>query len=117
MKHKGGAAAVTLLAANLAACGSISDQATSRALTAPGKYTIYDCQDLDRRAKSVRERQVELEQLMDRASQGTAGTLVSGLAYRTEYLQVRGDLEELQNAAADKKCATESKWSSGRALF
>ena len=42
---------------------------------------------------------------------------VNTIAYRGEYAQTRGQLAELASAKADKQCATESKFSSGRAVF
>lgn len=111
-----GAAAAFLLASALAGCGTISEQSVS-AFASPGKYAIYTCKDIDERAAETRTRQIELEQLMARASQGAGGEFINAVAYRTEYLQARGDLTELKKAAADKQCATESQFSSGRAVF
>lgn len=111
-----GAATATLMAASLAGCGSMSEQSVS-AFSSPGKYQIYTCNDLEERVTERRKRQVELEQLMARASQAAGGELVNSLVYRSEYLQTRGDLAELKKAGADKQCATESQFSSGRAVF
>jgi hypothetical protein len=106
-----------LLAAGLAGCGTISEQSAATAFTSPGKYNVYTCQDIENATGLTRKRQVELEQLMARASQGTGGQFVNAIAYRSEYSQVRGDLVELGKAKAEKQCATESKFSSGRAVF
>ncbi len=111
-----GAAAAVLLSASLAGCGSISEQSVS-AFASPGKYQVYTCKDLEERTTERRQRQIELEQLMARASQGAGGEFVNSVAYRSEYLQTRGDLTELKKAGADKQCATESQFSSGRAVF
>lgn len=112
----GGAAAV-LLAAGLGACGTISEESAASAFIVPGKFQIYSCEDVDGRVTTFRKRQVELEQLMARASQGTGGEFINSVAYRTEYLQTRGELNELKKASADKQCAVNSKFSSGRAVF
>jgi hypothetical protein len=45
-----------------------------------------------------------LEALMARAGPGTDALLVSAVAYRPEYLAVRGEMNELRAAAATKKC-------------
>jgi hypothetical protein len=111
------AGAAALLASALTACGTISEQTATTAFTDPGRYDVYACQDIDRQAKDLHKRQTELEQLMARAEQGAAGTFVSSLAYRTDYLQVRGELNELNKAAAAKQCAIDSKYASGRAVF
>ena len=105
------------LAAGLAGCGSISEQTASSAFLSPGKFDVYTCKDIDTRIKAVRIRQLELEQLMARASQGAGGEFINSVAYRSEYLQARGELTELNKAVSDKRCGSESPWSSGRAVF
>jgi hypothetical protein len=106
-----------LLAAGLPACGTISDETAARAAFAPGRFDIYTCKDLDERIEVVRRRQIELEQLMARAEQGTGGAFVSAIAYRSDYLQTRGELAELNKALNAKQCAIGNKYSSGRAVF
>ena len=54
---------------------------------------------------------------MTRSSQSAGGGFINAIAYRSEYLQTRGDLDELTRAAADKKCAVDSKFSSRRAVY
>ena len=54
---------------------------------------------------------------MAKASQGFGGELVSAIAYRTEYLQVRGDIDLLVKTSEEKQCVTRSTWSSERAVF
>lgn len=112
-----GLSALGLSALGLAGCGSISDQTAASALVAPGKYDIYTCQDIEQRTRNTRARQMELEQLMTRAAQGTGGALVNAIAYRSEYLQTQGELEQLAKSSAAKDCVSHSKWSSGRAVF
>jgi hypothetical protein len=111
------AAAALVLAAGLAGCGTVSEGASGSAFTSPGKYNMYTCQDIERNFLTLRARQVELEQLMARASQAVGGELVNTIAYRGEYAERTGELNELARAKADKQCATESKFSSGRAVF
>jgi hypothetical protein len=110
-------AVAAMLMVGLAGCGSISDRTAAAAFTSPGKYDVYSCEDVERMIAAVRVRQVELEQLMARASQGAGGEFVNAIAYRGEYAQGRGDLIELAKAKADKQCVADSKYSSGRAVF
>jgi hypothetical protein len=112
-----GAAAAVCLAACLAGCSSMSEQTAASAFISPGAYDVYTCQDVEKLSASMRARQVELEQLMARASQGAGGELVSSIAYRSEYAQARGMVAELAKAKADKRCASESEFSSKRAVF
>jgi hypothetical protein len=119
-KAVGGGLAATfigILPLTLAGCGSISDQTAASALVSPGKYSLYTCPDIEQRARTVRTRLLELEQLMTRAERGTGGELVNAIAYRTEYLQMRGELDELAKSTAEKNCVDQSKWSSTRAVF
>lgn len=112
-----GAAVAVLVAVGLAGCGSASERSLAGAFTSPGKYNIYTCQDIERTMTTLITRQTELEQLMSRASQGAGGEFVNTIAYRGEYAQSRGDIAELAKAKADKQCAVDSKFSSGRAVF
>jgi len=108
---------VGLLALGLAGCGTLSDEMAGRAMMSPGRYDVYPCANLDARLKLAQERRVELEQLMARSSQTVGGELVNVIAYRSEYVQLGGELEELARASSDKKCAVDSKYSSGRRVY
>jgi hypothetical protein len=101
----------------LAGCGSISDQTAASALVAPGKFDIYTCRDIEQRKRQASARFTELEQLMARAAQSPGGEFVGALAYRSEYLETQGELEQLARSAAEKQCPSQSKWSSGRVVF
>ena len=100
-------AAAAVLAASLAACttaGGPSDDTIGRFLAAPDKFMLYNCPELPARWKALTERERELQRLMAKAGQGPDGRLVSALAYRPEYLAVRGEMNELRNAAVAKNC-------------
>jgi hypothetical protein len=106
-----------LLAANLAACGVIGDDRMAAAFVTPGKYEFHSCRDIENGIKAQRGRQADLERLMAQSSQGFGGGLVNALAYRSDYMQSRGELAVLLKAAEDKHCAGQSPWSSERAVF
>jgi hypothetical protein len=101
----------------LASCGSISEDTARAVFAAPGKFDGKTCQELDNLILSNRARQKELEQLMARSSQAPSGGFVNTIAYRPDYVQVRGDLQLLAKAREDRQCAVDSKFSSGRAVF
>jgi len=86
-------------------------------MMAPGRFDVYPCPNIEHAIKEARTRRTELEQLMARSSQSPGGELVNALAYRTEYVQKGGDLQELAKAANEKKCTSESQWSSGRQVY
>ncbi|HEY4981812.1 MAG TPA: hypothetical protein VII24_07695 [Pseudolabrys sp.] len=99
--------AAALLAASLAGCttsGGTSDDMVGRFLVAPDKFVFYNCEQLAAAAKSTTARTKELERLMEKAGPGADGRLVSAVAYRPEYLERRGDMYELRNAAIAKNC-------------
>ena len=87
----------------LAGCAA-SDDGSARFLVAPGQYVIYNCPQLADAARAIGARQRELEGLMAKAGVDSAGRFVSGIAYRPEYLQLRGQMTELRKEAAEKRC-------------
>ena len=91
------------LALALPACAG-NDDATARFLVAPGKYVLFNCKQLTERATENLKRHQELEGLIAKAGAGTGGEMVSAVAYRPEYLSLRGDLMEIRREAVDKKC-------------
>jgi len=96
-----------LMAALLAACsapGGSSDDKMGRFLVAPDKFILYTCPQLAERATVVAAREKELQGLMARAGPSTDGRLVSAVAYEPEYLELRGETNEVRNAAAAKNC-------------
>jgi hypothetical protein len=98
--------AAFIAAAALALCAcAMSDDQAARYLVAPGKYVLYTCDEIGRAAKAKAARELELQQLMAKASVDAGGQLIGDMAYRSEYLSVRGELNELRHAAADKHCA------------
>jgi hypothetical protein len=100
-------AGAALAAASLAACttsGGTSDDQMGRLLVAPDKFVLYNCAQLAEAAQTTAVRERELQLLMAKAGVDSAGRLVSALAYRPEYLTVRGEMNELRKAAAAKNC-------------
>jgi hypothetical protein len=98
------AVAAVFAAAFVAGC-SYNDEIAS-AIVAPGKYELYNCEDLTIRGRDTAKRERELRALMEQSEKGTGGVLVNVLAYRTEYLTARGELMQLEAAASAKNCAS-----------
>jgi hypothetical protein len=99
--------AAAVLAAALAGCttaGGTSDDKMGRFLVAPDKFTLYNCAQLADAAQANIARQRELEMLMTKAEPDAGGPLVSAVAYRPEYAQMRGEMNELRKTAAEKNC-------------
>ncbi len=73
----------------LAGCANMSDTFTS-AFADPAKYDSYDCKQLQATRKSLATRAAELQGLIAKADTGVAGPVVAELAYRNDYVAVRG---------------------------
>lgn len=85
-------------------CGCASEDTAGRFLVAPDKYVLYNCAQLSVTVQGIQSRQRELEKLMAKAGTGAGGEIVSDLAYRPEYLLLRGEMNELRKALAEKNC-------------
>ena len=99
--------AVALLAAVVAGCsaqGGTPDDRMGRFLVAPDKYLLFNCEQLAEQTKTTAARESELLALMAKAGPSGGGQLVSAVAYRPEYLERHGELNELHRAAAAKNC-------------
>jgi hypothetical protein len=79
------------------------------AFSDPAKFDYLECKDLNARELALAKREQEMRELMDKASQGTGGAVANALAYRTDYLNVRGELKQIREVAQRKECAREVK--------
>ena len=70
----------------------------------PGKYELYDCKQLEAERKALAVRTADLQKLMDKAETGTGGAVVSELAYRNDYVAVRGSAQLAEDAWRRNKC-------------
>jgi hypothetical protein len=89
--------------AALASCALPEDKFGSL-LVAPGKYILYNCDEIARETQVKLAREQELQQVMARAGSGPGGRMVSIMSYESEYAAVRAELSELSKAAGDKRC-------------
>ena len=100
--------ALTLLSVLLSACAVSPSESTDdrlgRLVVAPGKYVLYTCPEIATQAAASAARARQLEALMTKANVDASGQLVSSLTYRPEYLEKRGEMNELRNAAIAKNC-------------
>ncbi|MDP3691919.1 MAG: twin-arginine translocation pathway signal [Bradyrhizobium sp.] len=97
------AAAALLVAAGLGGCAGMSD-GMSTAFADPAKYELYDCQQLETERKRLATRTAEVQALMAKAETGAAGTVVAELAYRNEYVAVRGQSKFAEDAWQRSRC-------------
>jgi hypothetical protein len=87
----------------LAGCASVGDN-MSTAFADPAKYELYECKQLETERKTLATRLAELQGLMAKADTGIAGPVVAELAYRNEYIAVRGQSQFAEEAWHRNKC-------------
>ena len=98
-------AVVALLALGfpLGGCADMSEGMTS-AFADPAKYDLYECKQLEVERKNLANRAAELQGLIAKAQTGVAGPVVAELAYRNEYIAVRGQAKNAEEAWRNNKC-------------
>ena len=97
------ALALVALGAGLSGCAGMSDT-ISPAFADPAKYDLYDCKQLEPERKSLANRTAELQGLMTKAETGVAGPVVAELAYRNDYIALRGQSKLADEAWQKNKC-------------
>jgi hypothetical protein len=99
------AAGMVLLALGLelGGCAGMGDSMNA-AFADPAKYEFYECKQLEAERKGLATRAAELQGLMAKADTGAAGPLVSELAYRNDYIAVRGQAKFADEAWRRNKC-------------
>src|SRR5437868_6759187 len=97
------AAALFVLGVGLGGCADMSDSLTT-AFADPAKYDLYDCKQLEIERKNLATRSAELQGLMAKADTGLAGPVVAELAYRNDYVSVRGQARFAEEAWQRNKC-------------
>ena len=95
--------ALLVAATGLGGCAGMSD-GMSTAFADPAKYELYECKQLETARKVLAVRTAELQGLMKKAETGAAGTVVAELAYRNEYIAVRGQAKFADEAWQRNRC-------------
>src|SRR5689334_6764897 len=95
--------ALLLFGFALSGCAQMSD-GMSTAFADPAKYELYDCPQLEKERKELAVRSGELQGLMTKAETGFAGPVVAEMAYRNDYIAVRGQSRFAEEAWQRNKC-------------
>jgi hypothetical protein len=95
--------AMALFGIALSGCADMSDSMTS-AFADPAKYDLYECKQLEPERKNLANRAAELQGLMAKAETGVGGAVVAELAYRNDYIAVRGQQRLAEQAWQRNKC-------------
>lgn len=91
----------------LGGCADMGDSLTV-AFADPAKYDLYECKQLESARKDLANRAAELQSLMAKADTGVAGPLVAELAYRNDYVAIRGQARFAEEAWQRNKCRPSS---------
>ena len=92
----------------LSGCADMSDGMTS-AFADPSKYNLYDCKQLETERKNLSAKMAELQGLMSKAQDGFAGPVVAEAVYRNDYIAIRGQKKNADEAWALNKCRESPK--------
>ena len=95
--HSLAALALFALGAGLSGCAQMGET-ISPAFADPAKYDLYDCKQLEVERKTIAARAAELQGLMSKAETGVAGSVVAEVAYRNDYIAVRGQSKLAEEA-------------------
>ena len=95
--------ALLALGIALSGCAEMSDSMTL-AFADPAKYDLYECKQLEPERRKLTERAAELQGLMAKAETGAGGAVVAELAYRNDYIAVRGQQRLAEQAWQRNRC-------------
>lgn len=104
-------AALLVATTTLAGCG-MSDSF----FVDPGHYAAYHCKELITESQNLASREKQLRDLMDKASEGTGGSVIGALSYRSDYEIVLEQQKALKRAVAEQKCELTPSYSSDRII-
>jgi hypothetical protein len=96
------------LGVGLGGCADMSDTVTS-AFADPAKYDNYDCKQLQGTRKALAARAAELQGLMAKAETGTAGPVISEMAYRNDYISTRASTKLADEVWRRNNCVAVSE--------
>jgi hypothetical protein len=97
------ALALLALGTGISGCAQMSET-ISPAFVDPAKYDLYDCKQLEGERKSLAARAAELQGLMMKAETGVGGSVVAEVAYRNDYIAVRGQSKLAEEAWRKNRC-------------
>ncbi|UQD69814.1 twin-arginine translocation pathway signal [Bradyrhizobium japonicum] len=103
LRDSGAFLALLATGAALSGCASMTET-VAPAFADPGKYQLYDCKQLEAERKALATRTADLQRLMDKAQTGAGGAVVSELAYRNDYIAVRGQSQLAEDAWRRNNC-------------
>ena len=97
------ALAAATLGFALSGCADIGDT-VSPAFADPARYELYECKQLEPERKRLATAIAEVQGLMAKAETGVGGSVVSELAYRNDYIALRGQSHYAEEAWRKNRC-------------
>jgi hypothetical protein len=104
------------VAVALGACSSLGGGGVASLAVDPGRYDGYHCKDLVVQWDILVDREKELRNLIDKASEGGGGTVVAAVAYRGDYATVLEREKVLKRTAAERNCELEHSYNSDKGI-
>ncbi len=95
-------AGLAMAAALLSGCAT--NDATLSPFADPSRYDLYDCAQLNTARKPLADRLSELRGLMAKAETGAAGSLVSGVAYQSDFVATQAQLDLIDQNRRRNNC-------------
>ena len=103
LRRAGALALLLAIGLSLGGCAGVSET-ISPAFADPAKYDLWDCKQLEGERKNLAARTEELQKLMTKAETGAGGAVVAEMAYRNDYVAVRGQAHFAEEAWRRNKC-------------
>jgi hypothetical protein len=103
-RRHAGSSAVVLVLAGVALAGCGMGDGPGSLFVDPGRYDAYHCNELAARWKYLNEREQTLRNLMDKASEGSGGSVIGSISYGADYNSVLTEKKIVQRQATEKKC-------------
>ena len=97
------ALALLSLGSGVSGCADMSENMTT-AFADPAKYELYNCKQLEQERKNLATRSAEIQGLIEKAETGTGGAVVAELAYRNDYIALRGQSHFAEEAWRKNRC-------------
>jgi hypothetical protein len=82
----------------------------------PAKYEYHTCEQINAAGNGMVAREVALRELIEKAEQGAAGSLVSTIAYRGDHRAAIEEIAIIEVAARRKNCLTPKSWRSNTVI-
>ena len=99
-----GTSVLAVIGLILSGCAYVSDNTAEVLFSNPAQFDLMDCKQIDASRKWLAAQSAEIQGLMAKAETGAAGSVVVEVAYRNDYLKIRGQAMRAEEAWQREKC-------------